>query len=86
MQYLALSQGRSVDLHGSQNAMERSVLAGGEVERGGGIEIPGGDGGVFGFRHSFAIHEKAQGIARSHGGDMVPAGGEGVIPGNLPAG
>ena len=47
-----------MDLHLAHVSMERPVLAGGEAERGRGIQIPGGDGGVFGFGHAFAIHKR----------------------------
>ena len=66
-------------MHIAHVSMERSVFAGGEAEWGGGVEIPGGDGGVFGFGHGFAINKEAEGIARSDGGDMVPAGGESLV-------
>jgi len=75
-----------MDLHIAHVSMERSVFAGGEAERRRGIQIPGGDGRVFGFGHGFAIDKEAQGIARSDGGDMVPAGGERLVPRYLAAG
>ena len=75
-----------MDLHIPHVSMERSVFAAADADGGRGIQVPGGDGGVFGFGHGFAIHEKAEGIARSDGGDMVPAGGERLVPRYLAAG
>ena len=67
-------------------AMQWAVFASAQAERGIGIEVPVGDGWVFGFGYRFAIDEQAEEVACPDGSDMVPACWERVIPGHLVSG
>jgi hypothetical protein len=81
----SLAKHALVDLQISKLAIEGPVRTGGEPKRGLTVEVPPGGIETDALGHLPAIDMQREADGRLYRGDVMPAGGQRVIPGHLPA-
>ncbi len=72
-----------VDLQIAKLAVEGAVHAGAETQRGFAGEVPSGGGETSALGDRLPIHVQGEPRGGLHGGDVMPTGGQPVVPGDL---